>query len=403
MAIKAVSQLPDPIQPLADTDLLFLTQYDADSEQFVSVQLPLGQLKDWLNTPPVDNLFWGLRVFFGEDDNIYFVRSDSTEWTLNRVTVAGIESTTVGAQTSISIGANKSLLTVLNSPIVDSGSLNTYELGGALSGLSPVTYPAFDTSKTFQNFFQTEDGQYSFVCLSSPIQWQRLTLNPGGTAYGSATVTLDFEDIVIFEGKISPDGTKAALLFGVKVGGGFTETYNIGFYSLADGVFTEIAREQISPGQNGGISTTNAIITWVSNDQVLTVFGDNTSPINHQTFLKSIKLMPDDSISILNVDSTIPAQATDLGIVIHASSDGSLIVVSNEGGGYNLCRIFEYDVVNRVVTYEYFIPEPLDSICYSDVNPTGTKAIFSINGETGLMVFDVDRDNKTVNFVGTGA
>lgn len=49
MAIKAVSQLPDPIQPLADTDLLFLTQYDADSEQFVSVQLPLGQLKDYVN------------------------------------------------------------------------------------------------------------------------------------------------------------------------------------------------------------------------------------------------------------------------------------------------------------------------------------------------------------------
>lgn len=49
MAIKAVSQLPDPIQPLADADLLFLTQYDADSEQFVSVQLPLSQLKDYVN------------------------------------------------------------------------------------------------------------------------------------------------------------------------------------------------------------------------------------------------------------------------------------------------------------------------------------------------------------------
>ena len=49
MAIKAVSQLPDPIQPLSDNDLLFLTQYDADNEQYVSVQLSLGDLKDWIN------------------------------------------------------------------------------------------------------------------------------------------------------------------------------------------------------------------------------------------------------------------------------------------------------------------------------------------------------------------
>ena len=52
MAIKAVSQLPDPIQPLTDGDLLFLTQYDPDNEQFVSVQLPLGDLKTYVTSPP---------------------------------------------------------------------------------------------------------------------------------------------------------------------------------------------------------------------------------------------------------------------------------------------------------------------------------------------------------------
>lgn len=52
MAIKAVSQLPDPIQPLADTDLLFLTQYDAESEDFVSVKVSLGELKAHVNPEP---------------------------------------------------------------------------------------------------------------------------------------------------------------------------------------------------------------------------------------------------------------------------------------------------------------------------------------------------------------
>lgn len=53
MAIKAVSQLPDPIQPLADGDLLFLTQYDAENDQYVSVQLPLGNLKVYVSGGPV--------------------------------------------------------------------------------------------------------------------------------------------------------------------------------------------------------------------------------------------------------------------------------------------------------------------------------------------------------------
>lgn len=52
MAIKAVSQLPDPIQPLADGDLLFLTQYDAENDQYVSVQLPLGDLKEYVSGGP---------------------------------------------------------------------------------------------------------------------------------------------------------------------------------------------------------------------------------------------------------------------------------------------------------------------------------------------------------------
>ena len=73
MAIKAVSQLPDPIQPLTDNDLLFLTQYDADNEQYVSVQLSLGDLKDWLNCVPVGLSIAGQDLPAAQYDFMYSV------------------------------------------------------------------------------------------------------------------------------------------------------------------------------------------------------------------------------------------------------------------------------------------------------------------------------------------
>ncbi len=52
MAIKAVSELPDIIKPLSDDDLIFLTQYDSENEEYVSVKCSLGQLKASVIEPP---------------------------------------------------------------------------------------------------------------------------------------------------------------------------------------------------------------------------------------------------------------------------------------------------------------------------------------------------------------
>ena len=80
MAIKAVSDLPDLIQPLSDSDLLFITQLDVENEQYVSVKCPLGQLRAYFdNATNTNNLTLrdstNAQLFAGDADHLTLINS----------------------------------------------------------------------------------------------------------------------------------------------------------------------------------------------------------------------------------------------------------------------------------------------------------------------------------------